>query len=267
MKQSLWVFIGLIVLIMAGCEENIPSTSDSNTPSTNKNTAVGFSVSSSKRVIFSSGNLQYHPANNIWRFATNQTDYVGEANSNISSTYSGWVDLFSWNSSTDKDDYNCLFVDWGINKIGNYAPNTWRTLSYDEWYYLCWERENHSILCGVAQVNGVNGLILLPDKWICPSDVIFKSGFYINSSIDAYSRYQTFSKEQWSKLENRGAIFLPAAGMRAGSLVYGIQQIAGYWSSTWNQIDQLAYYFIFSAQAINMSPSGSALSVRLVKDL
>ena len=126
---------------------------------------------------------------------------------------------------------------------------------------------NYEKLIGVAQVNGVNGLIVLPDKWICPSDVIFKSGFYINSSIDAYSRYQTFSKEQWSKLENRGAIFLPAAGMRAGSLVYGIQQIAGYWSSTWNQIDQLAYYFIFSAQAINMSTSGSALSVRLVKDL
>ena len=45
-----------------------------------------FSVSSSKQVSFSKGNLLYHPANNEWRFAESQLDYIGADNSNISSS-------------------------------------------------------------------------------------------------------------------------------------------------------------------------------------
>ena len=55
--------------------------------------AKAFSVSSSKQVYFSKRNLQYHPSNNEWRFAVRQTDYIGKANSNISSTYNGWLDF------------------------------------------------------------------------------------------------------------------------------------------------------------------------------
>ena len=146
--------------------------------------AKAFSIAENKTVTFSPGNLQYHPANDEWRFAPNQTDYIGETNSIISSIYNGWIDLFGWgtgnnptNASTDNNDYP-TFVDWGVNKIGNYAPNTWRTLTYSEWYYLRFERPNHDKLIGVAQVNGVNGLILLPDNWTCPSGVTFKSGFH-----------------------------------------------------------------------------------------
>ncbi|MEE0860739.1 MAG: hypothetical protein UIC49_04690, partial [Paludibacteraceae bacterium] len=58
-----------------------------------------FSVSETQKVTFSPGNLQYHPANNEWRFAENQTDYIGDANSNCSSTYNGWLDLFGWSTS------------------------------------------------------------------------------------------------------------------------------------------------------------------------
>ena len=50
----------------------------------------GFSVGRGEYVYFSPGNLQYHPANNKWRFAPSQLDYIGEANENISSTYNGW---------------------------------------------------------------------------------------------------------------------------------------------------------------------------------
>ena len=42
-----------------------------------------FSVDVNKKVVFSKGNVQYHPKNNEWRFAENQTDYIGAANSNI----------------------------------------------------------------------------------------------------------------------------------------------------------------------------------------
>ncbi len=58
-----------------------------------------FSVSSSKQVSFSKGNLQYQASTNTWRFAESQTDYIGAANKNISATYDGWIDLFGWGTS------------------------------------------------------------------------------------------------------------------------------------------------------------------------
>ena len=236
-----------------------------------------FSVSATKQVTFSPGNLQYHPANNEWRFAERQTDYIGEANSNISSTYNGWLDLFSWSTSatnfgvstsTDYDGYYGSFVDWGTNKIGNDAPNTWRTLTYDEWNYLRNSRSNASSLCGVAQVNGVNGLIFLPDNWTCPAGVTFKSGFHSNYGVDYYAAYQTFTAEQWAKLEAAGAIFLPAAGFRYVSDVSNVQSYGYYGSAT--EFD--SYYargLRFYSCGADMSSSHrcNGHSVRLVKDV
>ena len=235
--------------------------------------AKPFSVSASKTVTFSPGNLQYHPANNEWRFAPNQTDYIGEANENISSTYNGWIDLFGWgtgnnptNASTDYNDYQ-TFVDWGVNQIGSYAPNTWRTLTYDEWYYLRYERPNYDKLIGVAQVNGVNGLILLPDGWTCPSGVTFKSGFADNYGDEYYASYQSFSASGWSKLEASGAVFLPAAGDRYGSGVNYVQGLGYYWSATEHGSNGAYYLDFYSNGAyVNYSSRRHGLSVRLVQD-
>ena len=38
---------------------------------------AAFSVSDSKQVYFSQGNLQYQASTDVWRFAENQWDYVG----------------------------------------------------------------------------------------------------------------------------------------------------------------------------------------------
>ena len=106
------------------------------------------------------------------------------------------IDLFGWSTNTtnfgvsvsiDNDDYSGLFVDWGTNKIGNDAPNTWRTLSKDEWVYLLNIRTNASSLYGIAQVNGVNGLIILPDNWICPVGVTFKSDLHESEEVSDYA--------------------------------------------------------------------------------
>ena len=234
-----------------------------------------FSVSSSKKVIFSSGNLQYHPANNKWRFAGNQTEYVGDANANISSTYNGWLDLFGWSTSatnfgvstsTNGNDYSGSFVDWGTNKIGNDAPNTWRTLTYDEWRTLLNNRPNANSLKGAAQVNGVNGLILLPDSWTCPSGVTFKSGFPSSYGVN-YAAYQTFTAEQWSKLESAGAVFLPVAGSRYGSDVH--EPVNGtYWSATEDNSYYADYLYFYSYGArMDYGYRYFGQSVRLVKDL
>lgn len=47
-----------------------------------------------KKVYFSKGNLQYKASTNTWRFAENQYDMLGTNNAKISSSYSGWIDLF-----------------------------------------------------------------------------------------------------------------------------------------------------------------------------
>ena len=242
-------------------------------------TGIGvFSVSADKQVTFSKGNLQYHPANDEWRFAPSQLDYIGEANSNCSSTYNGWLDLFGWSTgatnfgvstSTDwENDYLGSFVDWGTNQIGADAPNTWRTLSYDEWDYLLNTRTNASVLKGVAQVNGVNGLILLPDNWVCPEGITFKSGFHSSYGVEYYAAYQTFTAEQWSKLESAGAVFLPAAGRRYGSIVDIVLYGGYYWSATGSNSDY-AYCLYFYSDGANMDYGDryTGRSVRLVKDL
>ena len=239
--------------------------------------AMPFSVSSSKQVYFSPGNLQYHPANKKWRFAGSQLDYIGYANSNISSTYNGWLDLFGWSTSltnfgvstsTSSSDYSGSFVDWGTNEIGNDAPNKWRTLTYDEWNYLLNNRNNASSLCGVAQVNDVDGLIFLPDNWTCPAGVTFKSGFHSSYGVDYYAAYQTFTAEQWAKLEATGAIFLPAAGDRRGADVANVQIYGYYWSATEDGSYYAGYLYFYSSEAyMYYYNRRRGHSVRLVKDL
>ena len=246
--------------------------SNPSNPSAGSVVAKPFSVSAFKTVTFSPGNLQYHAANNEWRFAPSQLDYIGEDNANISSTYNGWIDLFGWgtgnnptNESTDYDDYQ-TFIDWGANRIGSYAPNTWRTLTYNEWDYIINNRPNASNLKGVAMVDGVNGLIL-PDAWQCPNGVTFKSGFANNYGSEYYATYQSFSASEWSKLESSGAVFLPAAADRSGSNVYLVQYNGYYWSAT----EYGSYYarlLGFYSHEANMGRGNRYFgqSVRLVQD-
>ena len=279
-----YVMLNTLQILLGDVKEftTLPTNANPDTPEQPEDPGSGsfvakpFSVSATKTVTFSPGNLQYHPANNEWRFAPNQTDYIGEANSNISSTYSGWIDLFGWGTGNnptntiEDNGYYQTFVDWGVNKIGNYAPNTWRTLTYAEWEYLIEERPNYDKLIAVAQVNGVNGLILLPDDWTCPSGVTFKSGFDDNfdGCIECFGNYQTFSASDWAKLEAAGAVFLPAAGGRIGSLVVELQEYGYYWSATEEEDGEHANYLsIKSAEAFTQDYNRyNGESVRLVKD-
>ena len=250
-----------------------------------------FSVSADKKVTFSQGNLQYTQSTNTWSFAENQYDYIGTDNVTGGSVSSdpSWgdsksgdaladkVDLFGWSTSTTNfgvststsfSDYSGSFVDWGSNQIGSDAPKTWRTLTYDEWEYLLNNRPNASSLNGVAQVNGVNGLIFLPDNWTCPAGVTFKSGFHSSYGVDYYAAYQTFTTDQWSKLEKSGAVFLPAVGGRYGISVMNVQDHGIYWSAT--DIDSTyAYYLSFDSDGAGTGTNyrDNGRSVRLVKDV
>lgn len=250
-----------------------------------------FSVSADKQVTFSPGNLQYTHSTNTWSFASAQYERLGTKNvidgweeveydpeygyENVGS-WADKVDLFAWSTSTwnfgipkNRGDRGGSFVDWGKNRIDKNAPNTWRTLTKDEWHYLLYNRTNADDLCGIASLGGVNGLIFLPDNWTCPAGVTFIPGFYGRTGAQHYYSYQFISIEQWEKFEAAGAVFLPAAGWCADRHVYEVQYGGIYWSATDYNRGYQAHEFYFTADKAGTYAQETYYyySVRLVKDI
>lgn len=252
-----------------------------------------FSVNPGRQVYFSKGNLQYQAFTNIWRFATNQYDCIGSNNSNISSSYSDWIDLFGWGTSGYNHGANCyqpwstsssysdyyaygnLFynlydqtgqADWGYNPISNGGNmvNQWRTLTKDEWGYVFYNRTTTSgIRYAKAKVNNVNGVILLPDDWNASTYSLSNTN---NSSAGFNSN--TITATEWTTLEDAGAVFLPAAGYRVRTSVYNVGSDGGYWSASYYGGD-LTHCVYFSGN--NLMPGNYNLryygrSVRLVRN-
>ena len=178
-----------------------------------------FSVSESKKVVFSQGNLQYQPSTSTYRFATNQYDYVGDdtrgnvyegsvksSNENFKTqTYSGWGDLFCWGTGdnpwkhTETASDFSTFVDWGSKPISNggNAANLWYTLTSDEWDYLGKERPNASDLHCLAKIVDVNCLLIFPDDWAGVS------GITLDLTSDDCAD-NTLTLVQWAELEAAG---------------------------------------------------------------
>ena len=258
------------------------------------------------QIYFSQGNLQYQASTNTWKFAESQYDYIGDANSNISSTYDGWIDLFGWGtsgyhdtndpynvnfqpwSSSDSElsnDYNvygygpstnmpdmnltgtCANYDWGVNNPisnGGNNANQWRTLTRLEWKYILDSRNTTSgIRFAKAQVNEINGVILLPDDWTTDT-------YNLNNtnSIGASYSSNVINASQWATIESVGGIFLPAAGGRFGTTVASVGDTGFYWLSSSNS-SCCAYYVYFYDAGIYLVNYRRYLgrSVRLVCDV
>ena len=212
------------------------------------------------QVVFSQGNLQYQASTQTWRFATNQYDYIGDAtngnvydndvkcnNAFIANDYSGWIDLFGWGTGNDPNkvydnpvNYG-TFTDWGTNIIinGGNEANLWRSLTKDEWVYLFCGRTDASKLFGMGIVNGVNGVILLPDEWTDDKFSDTENGldarpdsYYYNSSGTNFS-FHAYTREQWETvMESAGAVFLPATGGRIGIDAESDNSAGSVWSAT-----------------------------------
>jgi hypothetical protein len=230
-----------------------------------------FSVSPTQKVYFSQGNLQYQASTNTWRFAEHQWDYVGDEtlgtvyvdgikcdNTLISPTYDGWIDLFGWGTSGWNSgalcyqpwsvscrcyDYypggnnnNNLFgeyanADWGVfNAIinGGNQSKCWRTLRQEEFDYVFNVRNTLSGIRYVkAIVDGINGVVLLPDSWN-------NSYFLLNNPNQNDSDFSVniLSILQWNTIEQYGAVFLPAAGVRDGTYLIHVNINGDYWAAS-----------------------------------
>ena len=278
-KSMVVCFMAAVMIMTVGCQKEDIAPIIPDSPIIPDGALPGlFSVSATQRVYFSQGNLQYQASTNTWRFAEHQYDYVGSDNRSISSTYSGWIDLFGWGtgsnptlSSTSFEDYG-TFVDWGSNAISNggNTANRWRTLTHAEWDYLLNTRTDASSKRGTGNINGVGGLIILPDSWTLPSECSFTSGF-CSPSGDNYPdwTHNSYTLAQWAQMEAAGAVFLPAAGHRSGTNVSNVGNLGYYWSSTPN-FENLAYYMNFNSNGLSASSNyhgrNYGFSVRPVQD-
>ncbi len=227
----------------------------------------GFSVSNVQQIVFSSGNLQYHVKDKVWRFAGHQYDFVGKDNSNITwENYNNWIDLFGWgtgNRPTIFEDYEeyPTFYEWGKNTISNGESYTWRTMSKEEWEYIISGRANAADLQSRASVNDINGYILLPDDWVKPEELEFTAGasdFTTNS----------YSLVDWEEMEYAGAVFLPAAYHRDRVKIY--EDCGYYWSSSpeeelYNNIYSYCFFFTANKVKVDYDSRRYGMSVRLVR--
>lgn len=223
-----------------------------------------FSVGYSQQVFFAKGNLQYQASSGMWRFANNQWETIGHANTNISANYSGWIDLFGWgtgndpfNHSENNNDY-AMFCDWGSYGMGD----GWRTPTMEEWHYLFTGRSDAYNKWGAALVNGVAGIVVLPDDWVMPSGLSFKHSFNYSQN--------TYDNVSWSRMEKAGAIFLPAAGRRTGKGMYNYGNDCDYWSSTPNGNTKAFNVDLTKGKNLiprDDSPRKHGFAVRLIKNI
>ena len=214
-----------------------------------------FTVGENVQVQFSKGNLLYQASTGIWRFAENQYDCMASGNANASSTYSGWIDLYCWGTSgwnsgaqeyqpyansTNNASYltggsanndltgDYADADWAYHNAianGGQKAGLWRCLTHEEYIYMMESRPNAAQKYAYGKVNGVNGLIILPDTWTLPNGLSFvpQAGSWSSN---------VYSAEQWIQMESAGAVFLPATGSRQGNTVFYVGNLGDYWSST-----------------------------------
>lgn len=210
-----------------------------------------FSVSSTKQVYFSLGNLQATNATAnsedgwVWSFAEHQYDIIGNATANNAVgnnvvTTAGTVDLFGWvgvtsdselapygiNNNENRPDYcysttDVLKSDWGTLPIvngGNKANSGWRTPSCAEWEYVLTGRTDAASKVGFATVGGQNGIIILPDEFTDPMKN-GGSGAFVPKATTGYGANVYTAGGDWEAMEANGAVFLPSAGGRLGTTV------------------------------------------------
>ena len=204
----------------------------------------------------------------------------------IATCYQPWSDS---NTDGDYNPYGSTYThlydggenagkaDWGYNTIDNNgSPETgWRTPTDREWTYIINSRtgNNASTIGSTTNVRyteatirtdetGINGIILFPDGGE------FKTNeFTTVGPLNNTSNWGTkCTAEQWTALEAKGCVFLPASGYHAGLNIVNIELSGNYWSSSYSTASQ-AKSFTFSNSISPYSPVARHLgySVRLIK--
>ena len=231
-------------------------------PAEDNNTIDDFYAGIPDASLFSYGCSGYENGQTIWK--PNSTMYMGR--------FGNWDESYQkirWYNGTLTGN-----ADWGYNAItnaGNTVNSGWRTLTISEWEYLLRSRANAGSKKGLATVNSVHGLILLPDYFALPDGCAWNGG---STSFSG----NVYTVEQWASMEAAGAVFLPAAGTRYSKEVEGfgfpIPQVRSqgsegcYWASTDNGNNTAADMLYFYEGDITTGNKNKCdgCNVRLVRD-
>lgn len=164
-------------------------------------------------------------------------------------------------------------ADWGVynrNALNATLPTAeqgdWRTPTKDEWEYVLNTRPTCSgVRYANATVNGVAGLIIVPDNWDNTTNTLDST-----NTANATFTTNTISSSDWTLIyEAAGCAFLPAAGYRGGTSVYRSGSYGYYWSATYYDGGD-AYFLYFYSGIVDPSDYKrrySGRSVRLVKNI
>ena len=235
--------------------------------------------------------------------------HKGNVPNNTNTNVKGpWIDLFGWGmwldpgtfsednakykasikptqTSKDNKDY-VYYVDNSDNKVTYQGDlnDLGRSAMGSDWVALTKEELCYLFCCNSSDVGNftnntrkdkfgwgsiklsenekVCGMILLPDGWTSnPDGVSFTSGMSSNNN--------TYTAEDWEKMEANGAVFLPAAGSRYGTDVIDVGDFGLCWSSSARDENGAWVLYFYSGYVY---PGGSSFryrchSVRLVRRL
>ena len=259
-----------------------------------------FSVSESKEVCFSKGNLQaviesgptdgYNYTASKWKFAEHQWDYVGNNSGNSTFAAGTTVDLFGWvGESASYDTYGLCTLDHSQDEyFGNVANESlksdwgkkmgegWHTPTHEEWDYLFNTRPASTVggtengRYAMATVNSVSGVILFPDSYTHPDGVTAPAS--VNNPSASFNS-NNYAGDNWDKMEAAGAVFLPFAGFRDNyyNTPFRVSE-SYYWSSSAYDsfsVSDAVYILTFSPNFLSVDSYVSrsiGCSVRLVKN-
>lgn len=222
--------------------------SNSGTPEEDTEISGYYSISSTCKVVFSKGNLQYigdledYQDNTNWHFADNQYDYFGRGNiGNGWNSLTNNVDLFCWSVRNEDAGYNSWFtqgtnsyglraeeeaddyywedpefLDWGTMAIDGDPANTWFTMTKAEWEYLLNTRTGARglrINVNITNIpNHSTGQTTIHGCLLFPDDWTIDrlpSGITLTENV-----VNSLTYEEFRRIEAVGCVLLPEAGYR-----------------------------------------------------
>ena len=236
-----------------------------------------FSVSATKKVHFSQGNLWYGKVGDAqtatFQFEANQYEFHGYDSANNTWGLFGWVgasspftsspEIYGVTTSETYADYGNVKeeahkADWGtaIDDKG-----TWSTLSTAEWQYLF---NTRTMANGGARYEN-----LTTESGITVESVIFKGVVLFPDNFTEQADWKT-KYTTWEALNNAGIVFLPAAGVRR--VPSGVIQVGGYgyYRSSSAAGEKNAYIVMFKSSEVDPDYSAArrlGYSVRLVTEV
>lgn len=288
-NKLLTITLAALSIVLAGsCEKSDDITPD------NGSTAKAlpqdalpceFSVSATKKVHFSKGNLYWN--GHHFKFEENQSGF-SNTGSILDPTH---LNHFFWSknasvataekynesgeSASDVFFTNATEETANKNFSVNFLSGKYRTLSKEEWEYLFKYRKNASNKYGYATVSGAslgnsNGVIILPDNFNDPNTNLCPEyrGKFVPGKAKGWEGNR-YDESGWNAMESAGAVFLPAAGYRNDSKIFDKGTDGYYWSSSPDNTTY-AYIIHFCDSRIypfdRTSSRKCGASVRLVTD-